>query len=240
MSTGDGISNWPRERVAILIPALNEEASITGVVRSVTSFGVVVVIDNASDDTTARLARDAGAHVVGEPRRGYGSACLAGIATLTEMTPAPEVVVFLDADASDDPSMIDRLVEPILSEEVDFVLASRMLGDREPGAMPPVAVFGNRLASWLMRTFWRAPYTDLGPFRAIRYARLLELEMKDRDYGWTIEMQLKALKHGLRIREAPTPYRRRVGQSKISGTIRGSIGAGTKILWTLARYGLSR
>lgn len=225
---------------AVVIPALNEEASICQVLGSLPAVGRLVVVDNGSNDATASLAREAGAEVVAEPRRGYGSACLAGLEALAQGDCVPAFVVFLDADASDDASLLPELVAPILADKADFVLGSRMLGKREPGAMPPVAVFGNYLASWLMRTFWGAPYTDLGPFRAIRYDRLFELGMVDRDYGWTMEMQIKAHRRGLRIREVPVPYRRRVGVSKISGTVRGSIAAGVKILTTLARYGIGK
>lgn len=226
--------------VAVIMPALNEQDAIGGVLAGLPRVGRVIVVDNGSTDATARLAREAGATVVSEPRRGYGSACLAGLAELARAgAGAPWVVVFLDADASDDPALLPRLVEPILAGEYDFVLGSRMRGEREPGAMPPQAAFGNHLASGLMRLFWRAPYTDLGPFRAIRYDALRRLGMRDRDFGWTIEMQLKAWRGGLRVREIPAPYRRRIGQSKISGTIRGSIAAGVKILYCLTRYGLA-
>ncbi len=230
----------PLRGVTVILPALNEEQSILRVLQALPPVGRVIVVDNGSTDATAERAASAGAEVVAEPRRGYGSACLAGLAEIARGENMPEVIVFLDADASDDPGLLPGLVDPILSGESDFVLGSRMLGQREPGAMPPAAVFGNHFASWLMRTFWNTSYTDLGPFRAIRYDRLIELAMVDRDYGWTIEMQMKALRHGLRTREIPVPYRRRIGQSKISGTVRGSIAAGTKILLTLARYGWSR
>lgn len=226
--------------MVVVIPALDEAESISRVVRALPAVGRVLVVDNGSTDGTADRAREAGADVVLEPRRGYGSACLAGLAEIARQDPEPTIVAFLDADASDDPSLLPELVDPILAGEADFVLGSRMLGRREAGSMPPVAVFGNHLASWLMRTFWRASYTDLGPFRAIRYDRLLELGMVDRDYGWTMEMQIKAHRRGLRIREVLVPYRRRIGRSKISGTVRGSLAAGVKILSTLARYGFGR
>lgn len=226
--------------VTVVIPALDEERAIRSVIEALPPVGRILVIDNGSRDATAERARETGAEVVFEPRRGYGSACLAGLAVIASSDPVPEVVVFLDADASDDPALLPALVRPVLAGEADLVLGSRMQGKREPGAMPPVAVFGNHFASWLMRTFWRAPYTDLGPFRAIRYDKLCELEMVDRNYGWTIEMQMKAWRRGLRVLEVPVPYRPRIGQSKISGTVRGSIAAGVKILWCLARYGLGQ
>lgn len=230
--------------VTVLIPALNEEEGLRIVLSQLPAVGRVVVVDNGSTDGTSRVARDQGAVVVDEPRRGYGSACLAGLAEIGRSVragaAAPEVILFLDADASDSPELIPQLAGPILAGEQDFVLGSRMRGQREPGAMPPQAAFGNWLASGLMRLIWRAPYTDLGPFRAVRYCSLCELGMTDRDYGWTIEMQMKAWRRRLRIKEVPVPYHRRVGVSKISGTVRGSVAAGVKILWCLARYGWVR
>ena len=230
--------------VFVLIPALNEEQSIALVLDQLPTVGRVIVIDNGSTDRTAERAQEAGAQVVAEPRRGYGSACLAGIAEvdrlIAEGNSPPRVVAFVDADNSDSPELLPKLVEPILAGEQDMVLGSRMLGKREPGAMPPQAVFGNHLASGLMRLGWGAPYTDLGPFRAIGYEALCRLQMSDTNYGWTIEMQLKAWRLGMRVVETPVPYRQRIGQSKISGTVRGSFAAGTKILYCLAKYGWSR
>ncbi len=180
--------------------------------------------------------------VVSEPRRGYGSACLAGLAELAQQIeagrPSPRVVVFIDADYSDHPDQLPELVEPILSDQADFVLGSRMLGEREPGAMPPQSRYGNRLACGLMRLLLGAHYTDLGPFRAISYPHLCQLKMVDTNFGWTVEMQIKAVKAGLRTLEVPVRYRCRIGKSKISGTLRGTISAGTKILYTIAKYGL--
>jgi len=154
--------------------------------------------------------------------------------------PPPRIVVFLDADYSDHPELLPDLVEPILTGQADFVLGSRLAGEREPGAMPPQSLFGNHLACFLMRLFFDVRYSDLGPFRAIDYQSLCRLGMSDRDFGWTIEMQIKAARAGLRIVEIPVPYRRRVGQSKISGTLTGTLKAGTKILYTIAKYGLLR
>lgn len=233
-------SSFREGGIAVVIPALNEEQSIPLVLGDLSSAWVdgVLVVDNGSSDRTAEVARAHGAEVVVEPRRGYGSACLRGLAELAGRPGGPpEVVVFLDADYSDHPESLPLLVRPILDGDFDFVLGSRLAGCREPGAMPPQSVWGNRLACFLMRRLLGAHYTDLGPFRAIRWEALERLGMRDRDFGWTIEMQIKAARHGLRIREIPVSYRRRVGKSKISGTVRGTILAGSKILLTIARYG---
>lgn len=230
--------------VWVVIPARNEEKSLPLVLRDLPAVGRVVVVDNGSRDRTSEAALGAGAVVVREEVAGYGSACLAGMVAIEELVrnghAAPRVIVFLDADFSDHPDLLPRLAKPILAGEADFVLGSRTLGEREPGAMPPQAVWGNRLACFLMWLFWGARFTDLGPFRAIAYASLLRLSMEDRNFGWTVEMQIKALAAGLRVMEIPVPYRRRVGKSKISGTITGTIKAGTKILYTIAKYGWKR
>lgn len=228
--------------VTVIIPAWNEEVSLPFVLRDLPSVGRVLVVDNGSTDGTARVGLAGGATVVHEPRRGYGSACLRGLATIQQSLDAgetsPRVVVFADADYSDHVHLLPELVAPIQRDEADLVLGSRMLGQREPGAMPAQSLFGNRLACWLMRRCFGARYTDLGPFRAVRYQQLLALQMADRNFGWTIEMQIKAARHGLRTCEIAVPYRRRIGKSKISGTIGGSLKAGAKILWTIGRYGL--
>jgi glycosyltransferase involved in cell wall biosynthesis len=226
--------------IAVVIPALNEETSIALVLGDLPVEWVdrAVVVDNGSSDRTAEVARAHGAEVVVEPRRGYGSACLRGLAELAcRPGGPPEIVVFLDADHSDHLEELPSLVQPILEGHFDFVLGSRLAGCCEPGAMPPQSIWGNRLACFLMRRLFGANYTDLGPFRAIRWEALERLGMCDRDFGWTIEMQIKAARHGLRIREIPVSYRRRVGKSKISGTVRGTILASSKILLTIARYG---
>jgi len=225
--------------VWVVIPVFNEEASLSLVLNDLPAVGRVLVVDNGSTDGSATVARKCGATVVPEPRRGYGSACLAGLQAIRDLTTPntrPDVVVFLDGDYSDHPEILPELTAPILEGEVDFVIGSRMLGAREPGAMPPAAVFGNWLAPFLMWLFWGAKFTDLGPFRAISWEALEQLGMSDRNFGWTVEMQIKATVARLGCKEIPVPYRRRVGTSKISGTISGSLKAGYKILYTIARY----
>jgi glycosyltransferase involved in cell wall biosynthesis len=230
--------------VSVIIPALNEESSLPLVLRDLPEVGRVVVVDNGSVDRTARVAADGGATVVSEPVRGYGAACLAGLQEIGNSIqagdPPPQVVVFLDADYSDHPDLLPQLVEPILNGTADFVLGSRLQGVREPGAMPPQSIYGNRLACFLMRIRFGARYTDLGPFRAIDYKILRSLEMVDAGFGWTVEMQIKAARDSVRTLEIPVPYRCRIGTSKISGTITGTIKAGSKILYLIALYGFRR
>lgn len=225
--------------VWVVIPVYNEEASLPLVLHDLPSVGQVIIVDNGSTDRSADLALQHRATVVREPRRGYGSACLAGLAVIQSgalSAAPPDVVVFLDGDYSDHPDQLPELVEPILDGRADFVIGSRMLGQREPGAMPPAAVFGNWLAPFLMWLFWGARFTDLGPFRAISWNALQRLGMCDRNFGWTVEMQIKATVAGLRCHEIPVRYRKRIGTSKISGTISGTFKAGYKILYTIARY----
>ena len=227
--------------VDVIIPALNEESSLPLVLQDLPPVRTVYVVDNGSTDRTAEVAAELGAVVIPEPRRGYGSACLRGLRAIEEAiatgVSAPHIVAFIDADYSDHPEQLPELIAPILRGDIDFVLGSRLLGQREKGAMPPQSIYGNRLACFLMRILFGAKYTDLGPFRAIRYESLCELGMVDENFGWTIEMQIKAARQGLRFIEIPARYRRRIGTSKISGTIRGTILAGSKILLTIARYG---
>ena len=217
-------------RVSVIIPALNEAHSIAKVLNAIPDWvDEVIVADNGSKDGTEAVAEKNGARVVREPRRGYGSACLAGIDALDR----PDIVVFLDADFSDHPEQMASLVDPILRDEVDMVIGSRILGKAERGALTPQARFGNRLACYLIRLFWGLRYTDLGPFRAIRYTTLQRFAMADPDYGWTVEMQIKAALQGVPVTEVPVDYRKRVGRSKVSGTFRGVLGASYKILSTI-------
>lgn len=216
--------------VSVIIPAFNEEESIGKVIAAIPEWvDDIIVVDNASTDGTAEAAGSAGARIVPESRPGYGSACLAGIAALDD----PDIVVFLDADFSDHPDEMDRLVDPIVEGRADIVIGSRVLGTREPGALVPHARFGNLLACTLIRLFWGAKFTDLGPFRSVRRSTLEMLDMRDTNYGWTVELQVKAARDGFSIIEAPVSYRRRIGRSKISGTVKGTVLAGTKILSTI-------
>ena len=229
-----------RADVAVVIPAWNEEASIGRVIDALPArwHRRVIVADNNSTDYTAKVARKFGATVVPAPRQGYGSACLAGLAEVAK--DPPQVVAFIDADFSDHPEQLGDVVGPILDGKADFVLASRMLTDQPRGALLPQAIYGNKLACFLMRVLFGARHTDLGPFRAIAWDKLQQLGMRDPDFGWTVEMQVKAARQGLRVMEVPARYRERVGVSKITGTVKGTVKAGYKILWTIFRYGILR
>lgn len=236
------ISNDNRCSVAVVIPAWNEEGSIGKVIADLPRawYSRVVVADNNSTDRTADVGREAGAIVVPAPVQGYGSACLAALGYLESLPPEdqPQVVAFIDADYSDYPQQLPLLVEPILNNQADFVIGSRMLKPQPAGALLPQAIFGNRLACFLMRVLFGQAYTDLGPFRAISWKALRDLQMRDTNFGWTVEMQIKAARRRLRIREVAVDYRPRIGQSKITGTVSGSIRAGYKILWTIFKYGV--
>ncbi|MDP6776091.1 MAG: glycosyltransferase family 2 protein [Candidatus Latescibacteria bacterium] len=224
-------------RVSVVIPAYNEEQGISAVLGAIPPGLVdeVVVVDNGSTDRTAERAARMGARVVTEARRGYGRACLAGIAALDR----PGIVVFLDADHSDHPEEMGSLVEPLLDGRADFVIGSRTTGRRERGALLPQARFGNWLATGLIRILYHARYTDLGPFRAIDHSILQDMNMQDETFGWTVEMQVKAARQHLRVLEVPVSYRRRVGESKITGTMMGTLRAGYWILLTIFKYRLS-
>jgi len=223
-------------KISVIIPALNEEESIGQVLNDIPGEIVeeVIVVDNGSSDDTVTVSKGLGANVILEPLKGYGAACLKGISILKQDT---DIVVFLDADYSDYPQDLHTVVKPIINDNADMVIGSRMSGEREKGALLPQAIFGNKLATFLIRLFWGFKYTDLGPFRAIKYRDLLALNMTDKNFGWTVEMQIKALKKRLRIVEVPVRYRKRIGKSKITGTFSGTVRAGVKIIYTIFKYG---
>ena len=223
-------------KISIIIPALNEEESIGRVLNDIPGEIVeeVIVVDNGSSDNTVTVSKGLGVNVILEPLKGYGAACLRGISILKQDT---DIVVFLDADYSDYPQDLHTVVKPIIDDDVEMVIGSRMSGARENGALLPQAIFGNKLATFLIRLFWGFKYTDLGPFRAIKYRDLIALNMIDKNFGWTVEMQIKALKKGLRIAEVPVRYRKRIGKSKITGTFSGTVRAGVKIIYTIFKYG---
>lgn len=222
-------------RVAVVIPVFNERESLPRVVGDLPREAVaeIVVVDNGSTDGTDSVARGLPVRLVREVRKGYGRACLAGVGALSERP--PEVLVFLDGDYSDHPEELPRLLDAIAGG-ADLVIGSRILGAREPGALLPQARAGNALACLLIRLLYGHRYTDLGPFRAVRWDAYRRLEMGDPTFGWTCEMQVKALRRGLRVAEVPVSYRRRLGVSKITGTVSGTLRAGIKILWTIAKY----
>jgi glycosyltransferase involved in cell wall biosynthesis len=224
--------------IHVIIPAFNEEMSIGKVISEIPNnlATKVIVVNNGSRDGTAAAARGAGALVLDEPRPGYGYACLKGIDYCRKQEPQPHAVVFLDADYSDYPEEMAALLQPILDDKADLVIGSRALGKREKGSMTIPQVFGNWLATNLLHLFFKVRFTDLGPFRAIRFSSLMQLDMRDTTYGWTVEMQLKAAKQKLRCIEVPVRYRKRIGFSKISGTVKGTVMAGYKILYTVFRY----
>ncbi len=237
-SSGRLVGLWvtSQRSIAVVMPALNEQRSIGNVLDAIPEWvGQIVVVDNGSTDRTACVAQSRGARTVYEPRRGYGAACLRGLAELD----SPDIVVFLDADASDRPEEMDRLIRPILDGDADLVIGSRVLGHADAGSLTWPQRTGNAMAGFLIRRLWNVECTDLGPFRAVQFDVLKQLRMNDLDYGWTVQMQARAARMGFRIAEVPVSYRIRIGESKISGTVRGVIGAGTKILGSIAREALT-
>ena len=223
--------------VTVIIPAYNEEASIGHVLRDIPEIvHEVIVVSNNSTDQTEQVAKDAGATVLKEPNRGYGFACLKGMEYVNNQSQKPNIIVFLDGDYSDYPEQLTALIAPIVDDNIDFVIGARVKALREVGSMTVPQRFGNWLATTLMTLFFGAKFTDLGPFRAIKYDKLLALRMEDKTYGWTVEMQLKALKKKYTYTEIPMKYRNRIGVSKVSGTVKGAIFAGIKILSWIFKY----
>jgi glycosyltransferase involved in cell wall biosynthesis len=225
-------------KIRVIIPAFNEENGVGQVIQEIPKEVIdeIIVVNNASTDNTEVIAREQGATVLHETTPGYGRACLKGIQYVKDSASKPDIIVFLDADHSDYPEEIIQLIQPILDNKADLVIGSRALGNKEKGSMTPQQIFGNWLATRLLRLLYNVSFTDLGPFRAIRFEKLLELDMQDKTYGWTVEMQLKAAKKGLKCVEIPVRYRRRIGVSKISGTVKGTVMAGYKIITTIFKY----
>jgi glycosyltransferase involved in cell wall biosynthesis len=224
--------------IDVIIPALNEENAIGLVVDAIPTPYIrnIIVVDNGSVDNTIDVAKNSGAVVLREPEKGYGAACLKGMDFIEMSKPIPDIVVFMDGDFSDHADEIKLLVDPIISGKNDFVVGSRILGNREQGSVTPQQIAGNKIASLLLKFLYDIHCTDLGPFRAIRYSSLMALKMEDRNFGWTVEMQLKAAKNNLNVSETPVSYRRRIGYSKVSGTLKGSIMAAYKIIITIFKY----
>ena len=221
----------------VIIPAYNEEKSIAKVIQDLpSSVDEIVVVSNNSSDETVDVAKKAGATVLTEKRRGYGYACLKGISYIKSQSIKPDIIVFLDGDYSDYPNELNKLIAPITNEDFDFVLGARSKKLREKGSMTIPQIFGNWLATSLMAFFFNSKFTDLGPFRAIKYNKLIDLNMKDKTYGWTVEMQLKAIKRNYLYKEIHVKYRNRIGISKVSGTLKGTIFAGIKILYWIVKY----
>lgn len=225
-------------KIVVIIPAYNEENSIAKVIHDLPAKLVteIIVVDNNSTDNTSNKAKQAGATVLFQQLKGYGNACLTGIEYLKKMKIPPSIVVFIDGDYSDYPEQLPVVIKPIIEEDYDMVIGSRNLGLKAKGSMTPQQVLGNKLATTLMKWLYKTNYTDLGPFRAIKYSSLLALNMADKNYGWTVEMQLKAAKLKMKTCEVAVDYRKRIGVSKVSGTVRGTLGAGYKIITTIFRY----
>ncbi len=227
-----------RNNIVVIIPAFNEENAVGNVINDIPKDWVneIIVVNNNSNDNTRINAGNAGATILDEPRQGYGNACLKGIAYASSLVPPPDIIVFIDADYADHPEELPKLVRPIIDEGYDLVIGSRARGDRERGAMTFQQISGNCLAVFLLKLFYGVRYTDLGPFRAIKFDKLVELNMLDKTYGWTVEMQLKAAKRHFKITEVPVTYRKRIGFSKISGTLKGTLMAGYKIITIIFKY----
>lgn len=227
--------------IKVIIPAYNEEASIAKVIREIpNSVDEIIVVNNNSSDLTTEIAKKAGATVLYESRKGYGYACLKGIDYLENQDIKPDIVVFLDGDYSDCPEELTKLVDPIIKDDIDFVIGARVKHLRETNAMTTQQLFGNWLATTLMKLMFNARFTDLGPFRAIKYQKLIGLGMVDKTYGWTVEMQLKSIKQNLTYIEVPLKYKKRIGTSKVSGTVKGTIFAGFKILGWIFKYSFKK
>ena len=223
--------------IKVIIPAYNEQESIPRVIKDIpSSVNEIIVVSNNSTDDTEINAKNAGATVLVEKQKGYGYACLKGMDYISKQEVKPDIIVFLDGDYSDYPEELTKIIKPIVEENIDFVVGARVKELREEGSMTGPQIFGNWLATSLMKLFFHSTFTDLGPFRAIKYDKLLGLKMEDKTYGWTVEMQLKALKQKLSYREIPVNYRNRIGVSKVSGTIKGAIFAGVKILVWIFKY----
>lgn len=225
---------YSKKRIAVVIPALDEEDSIALVVNDLPKdiIDQIIVVDNGCQDNTVNVAKAAGARVVKETQKGYGAACLRGIKSLSNI----DILVILDADYSDYPERITTLLDPIVNLGYDMVLGSRTMGDAEKGSLSITQIWGNKLAVLLIRIFTGFKYTDMGPFRAIRFEALKALNMEDKNYGWNVEMQMKAIKQDLKVKEVAVDYRNRIGKSKISGTVSGVIKAGTKIIYSVVKY----
>lgn len=224
-------------KIKVIIPAYNEEKAIGHVIKDIpSSVSEVIVISNNSTDNTIQVAKNAGATVLSENRKGYGYACLKGLEYIAQLETKPDIVVFLDGDYSDYPQDLTQIIAPILDDNIDFVVGARVAYLREKHSMTPQQVFGNWLATTLMKSFFNATFTDLGPFRAIKYEKLVALNMEDKTYGWTVEMQLKVLKQKMTYVEIPVRYKNRIGISKVSGTVKGSVMAGIKIIGWIFKY----
>ena len=223
--------------IKVIIPAYNEEKAIANVINEIPNYvSEIIVISNKSTDNTIAVAQNAGATVLSENNKGYGYACLKGLDYIAQQEVKPTIVVFLDGDYSDYPEELTKLIDPILTNTVDFVIGARVPELREAGSMTPQQIFGNKLATVLMKLFFGSKFTDLGPFRAIKYSTLVDLEMQDKTYGWTVEMQLKVLRKRISYKEIPVRYKNRIGVSKVSGTVKGTIMAGIKIIGWIFKY----